>query len=285
MTKLTVTLGFLLGAALVTARANGQTGPAPAASDAAPTPTGTPEEKEEAVDFSELKATPSRHGKTTGLEVGVRTGYGIPIGNADGATPLHDVISGMVPIWVDLGYRATPSTYWGAYVQYGFGSMDTDPGKPEGPCASSIISCSTTDWRVGFSFHLHLAPTESFDPWIGTGVGIEVETFSVSGSGASNSVTSVGLEFANLELGGDWNVTPDFAVGPFVSFSLGQYQSIVSSIDGQSQGGDVADKAPHEWLVLGLRTTFDLALHPIQSSEHGHPSRRAREVRLTEAPL
>jgi hypothetical protein len=106
----------------------------------------------------------SRPAKTTGLELGLRSGYGLPIGAADGGTQMDDMLTGIVPLWVDAGYRFSPISYGGLYFQHGFGSLNTDSGKPESVCTSPGVSCSTSDVRFGFDLDVHFAPADAFDP-------------------------------------------------------------------------------------------------------------------------
>jgi len=61
------------------------------------------------------------HADETGVEIGVRTGYAIPLGNAAGDADLDQLYSGIIPLWFDLGYRLTPNVMIGGYFQYGFG--------------------------------------------------------------------------------------------------------------------------------------------------------------------
>jgi hypothetical protein len=75
------------------------------------------------------------------------------------------------------------------------------------------------------------------------------------------SSTGKGFEFINLHGGLDFNLSPGFGLGPFLSFSVGQYSSTSTSCSGSCTGltaesGDVADKAVHQWLLLGVRGTF-----------------------------
>ena len=90
---------------------------------------------------------------------------------------MTDMLTGIVPLWVDLGYRFTPITYGGIYFQHGFGSLNTDSGKPESACTSSGVSCSTSDVRVGVELDVHFTPDHAFDPWVGFGTGLEIQTF------------------------------------------------------------------------------------------------------------
>ena len=53
-----------------------------------------------------------------GVEVGFRSGYSLPFGNLSAYEGMGALFDGVVPIWVDAGYR-TPHLYVGAFFQYG----------------------------------------------------------------------------------------------------------------------------------------------------------------------
>ena len=271
MKRVFVLAGLASSLALSGGRALGQTPIAPASPTAA-SPDVAPAVAEpprspvaESRDDVPTDAPPrSRSAKTTGLELGLRTGYGLPIGAADGGTRMDDMITGIVPLWVDVGYRFSPSTYGGLYFQHGFGSLNTDSGKPESACTSPGVSCSTSDVRFGFDLDVHLAPANTFDPWLGFGTGFEIQTYTATGPAATATLHTFGLEYLNLQIGGNWNVTPALAVGPFVSFSLDEFKTIdLSTTSGQAPpgtNGDIADTRVHEWFVLGIRSTYDLKI-------------------------
>jgi hypothetical protein len=65
-----------------------------------------------------------------------------------------------------------------------------------------------------------------------------------------------GFEFLNLQVGGDFRVTEKLAVGPYLTYSFGQYGD--PSLEEPFKGIAVVDSAVHSWLNLGLRGKFDL---------------------------
>jgi hypothetical protein len=194
----------------------------------------------------------------SGFEFSLRTGFGLPIGAADGGTQMTDMLTHVVPLWVDLGYRPSPPIYVGIYFQHGFGSLNTG-GAAEQGCTRPGLSCTTSDVRLGIDLDVHLAPDETFDPWFGLGTGLEIQTFTVNGSAATATIRTMGPEYMNLHFGANWNVTRMFAVGPFLSLSFDQFQSISSdTTTGQSipgGSGQVADQTIHGWLLVGVRST------------------------------
>jgi hypothetical protein len=68
-----------------------------------------------------------------------------------------------------------------------------------------------------------------------------------------------GLEFVNLQAGGDFAISKMIGVGPFLSFSIGRYSSGEVEFSGTpAQTGAISKKEFHEWLVLGVRGSLSL---------------------------
>lgn len=211
----------------------------------------------------------------TGIELGLRTGYALPFGNASGGSTfttttgtttattmttgssLSDGVSGQIPLWVDVGYRFTPNFYIGGFFQYGFAFI---PNTAATGCGQSGVSCSGHDVMFGADAHYHVLPDAPFDPWIGLGFGYETLTFNLSQGSQSADVSGSGWQFVNFQVGGDYHVMPSFGVGPFVALSLGQYSSVSVSSGGSTTSTDIANKAMHEWLTFGLRGVYDISI-------------------------
>lgn len=194
----------------------------------------------------------------TGFEIGGRIGYGIPLGKAtgDATEDMNKGISGQVPLWLDIGGRVTPHIMIGAGLQYGFGILPSDVSDS---CNANNLDCSTHVIRIGPEIAYHISPFEKTDPWIGGGMGYEWWTLSQSGSGNELSVTARGIEFVNFQAGVDFAVGDSVGLGPFLSFSMGQYDHIDCSGAGcgltGSFSGSIDNKSLHEWFVFGFRVT------------------------------
>ena len=212
-----------------------------------------------------LAADPS----PTGVEVGLRLGYSIPLGKASGdqtvggqtvpGVNLSDIASSRIPIWIDAGYRFNPNMYVGAFLQYGFVSLASNYGG--GACQQNGVSCSAHDIQFGAMFAYHLMPDQTIDPWGGVGIGYETLSGSATVNGQDAGGGSYkGLQFLNLQLGADYKVMPNLGVGPFLSFSLGSYSSATATANGQSQDVQNFQSGLHEWLTLGVRGAYDIIL-------------------------
>lgn len=187
-----------------------------------------------------------------GLEIGIRAGYGLPLGSTagtlgGGSASFSDTVKGMFPLWADVGWRLNPNWYIGGFFQYGFGSV----GAAFTVCSQTGVSCSWNDMRAGLNVHYHFLPDGPVDPWLGLGAGYEWLS-----AGGNLSGTFHGFEFGNAQLGADYKVSPYFGVGPFVAFTVAQFTRVSDS----GTSGDIADKKIHDWLIFGLRGVFDFAL-------------------------
>jgi outer membrane protein W len=200
----------------------------------------------------------------TGVELGFRTGYGIPLGKASGSSAtnpngsnLSELYSGQIPLWFDAGYRFLPQVYVGAFFQYGFALINNNATTG---CGQNGVSCSGNDLMLGVDAHYHFLPDGQFDPWAGIGFGYEWANTSASAGSVSSSGQIAGLQFVNFQAGGDYKVLPNFGVGPFVTLSLGQYDTASVTVGAQTVSGDVQNKELHEWLTFGVRGAYDINL-------------------------
>jgi outer membrane protein W len=210
------------------------------------------------------RAEGGARGQGGAIQVGLRLGYGIPLGHVGrtaGDTSdqtLSSTIKGQIPIVLDAGYLFNSNLYLGLSFQYGFGFVGNE--SLDVACDQLGISCSTNDVRLGVNVQYHLSPAASFDPWVGFGVGYEWLGISFDAPSGSASGTASGFEFANVQAGGDIDLAPNLRVGPFVSLSVGQYGSVSVSGGPRSASEDIVDKSLHEWLLLGVRGTYDFWL-------------------------
>lgn len=201
-----------------------------------------------------LLLSPAARADDGAFELGARTGFTFPIGNAAGGdsngaglVALSDLFSGLIPLWLDAGYRFTPHIYLGAYFQYGHGlTRNCNPG----------YNCSGHDLMFGIDGRYHFLPRERVDPWVGVGVGYEVLSISVSGPGLSQDASFKGIEMLRLQGGLDFNITDAFHGGPFLAFSLGKYSSESTSGTLGGGSGDVVNKTFHELFTIGVRGAF-----------------------------
>jgi hypothetical protein len=200
-----------------------------------------------------------------GLSFGFRTGYALPAGSVDsvGGTneSLSTFVSGEVPLWFDAGYLLNPYFYVGAYFSYGIAQVPASAITTDGVqiCGLSTVSCTGSNLRVGVDVQFRVLGTSKLQPWVGLGfLGYESATFGASNnnSGVSASETLSGIEWVNPQLGFDYKFLPFLSAGLFAGISLSEYLGL--STNPSSATATLGDKALHEWIYMGARTSFDL---------------------------
>jgi hypothetical protein len=200
----------------------------------------------------------------SGIELGLRTGYAIPLGNyaGGGAGNVSDIVSGAIPIWIDAGYRiASPNLFIGAYFQYAIGLVANNAAQTVaggGQCGQGGLSCSANVLKYGIQAHYHIAPAANFDPWVGLGIGMESLNASASLNGTSGNGTLSGWDYLIFQAGGDFHVASSFGIGPMLMFSLGQYNNLSTGGAAGNTSASIQNTAMHEWLTFGVRGVFDI---------------------------
>jgi hypothetical protein len=190
-----------------------------------------------------------------GFDFGLRLGYALPMGDESSGSKLSDGLSGAIPIVLEAGYRINGNITVGALFQYGFAQVKDNMSTGCG----GAVSCSGSVMRLGiegiYNFNLDAVLT----PWVGIGTGYEWLGVSLSSGGQSGSASERGFEFLTVHVGGDYKLSPQVALGPFLSFSLGEYSTVSASAPGlASTSMDISNKAMHEWLQIGVRGKFGI---------------------------
>jgi hypothetical protein len=206
-----------------------------------------------------LKPAPATE-RDSGFTLAARFGLGLPMVNAladtsGTATPLGDVYNGQLPIWLDAGYRFASNWFVGAYLQLGIGIVNKDKLTA---CAQSGNSCKGSDVRLGIEGTYSFSAGRSFNPWIGLGTGYEWANLQSESPTGNGELTFKGWEYFNLQLGGDFTISRVFSLGPYVAFSLAQYQSLSLSGGVFTFSPEIANKKTHAWLQFGVKGTFNL---------------------------
>jgi hypothetical protein len=181
------------------------------------------------------------------LSVGLRAGYARPVGDLEKGLDQEDFITRQVPIQLDIDYRLLLGFTVGVYGSYGFAKA----GQTGTGCDLAGIDCQTaTIYRVGAQATFTL-PFPLVKPWLGAGVGYEWAK--VTREGARN-IGARGPEKLNLQLGIDADLF-HFRVGPFVTWTLGEYRR--SSVLNDGDAVNIVNTANHSYVYYGLRIRFD----------------------------
>jgi hypothetical protein len=201
-------------------------------------------------------ATPPPARGAQGISLGLRVGWGFPLGSLASGDKLGDNLNGMLPIGLDAGYRFSQAVYVGLFGQLG-------PAFVSGQVCPPILQCSATDLRAGVEARLALGGLLGLrrivpvDPWVGVGAGYESMTTHVSALGTESHTTNRGFEFGNIEVGADYTGIEPWRVGAFFTLTLTQYSRLTVAVPTGTSELAVPDPALHLWLIAGLRGSYD----------------------------
>ncbi len=195
----------------------------------------------------------------TGPQAGFRTGFALGSGKTTTADQsLSSVVSGSLPLWLDLGYRVIPSLFVGAYGQIGFAFL-----KKGDTCKGSDASCTGQDYRLGLELAYHFNAAGQYDPWVGIGAGYEWLKLNVHYSDTfygSYNTSLRGLEMVNVQLGLDVRPTRQGGIGPFVAFTMAQYNHYktahVTQESVEAAAGSVSASQTHQWIMFGIQGSY-----------------------------
>lgn len=208
-----------------------------------------------------------------GVEVGLRLGFSAAIGGvgdptwttlqANRSNQWGDYVSGLIPIWLDIGYRLTPHFYVGGFFQYDAALPNNNTlcgGQVYGYPLGDLSDCSGSDVIFGLAFRYHVRPDSPFAPWFGAGVGYEIfsfrEVYHVAGEANPFTMGVNGL-VAHLDFGFDYRPTSSLGVGPFVTLGLGRFSSCTYDWNNRSDCS-IANPALHALLMIGVRGDYAL---------------------------
>jgi opacity protein-like surface antigen len=195
----------------------------------------------------------------TGPQAGFRTGFAIGSGKTIGPNfDISEVVTGYLPLWLDVGYRILPSLFIGAYGQMGFVFL-----KQADNCKGSDASCTGQDYRLGAELIYHFNDDGRYDPWVGLGAGYEWLKLNVSFADTyrgSFNETLRGFELVNVQLGLDIRPTRQGGIGPFVAVALAQYNHIrfahVTPQKVDADADDISAPQAHRWIIFGIQGSY-----------------------------
>lgn len=181
-------------------------------------------------------AAPAR--ADTGVSLGLRSAYGLPMGDAFNSQSLGGRVTAGMPVWLEVDYSFTKHIYAGAHVQYGYVFVNDCPNG----------ACSGNNVRFGLDAGYRFLPDSLFSPWAGLGVGYEILNTNVQGS----DLRLRGFELLNLQAGLDLQLSRAVRFGPFAAVSFARYST--SSAGGVST--DIHERATHGWAQFGLAAAY-----------------------------
>jgi hypothetical protein len=216
---------------------------APAAVASSPPPPTTPPPATSA----EPPAEPEHEPSELGFSFGIRGSYATPFGSAVGGS-LNQVMLGLFPVGLDIGWFFSPNLYVGAYGVYGF-AVGVEPTSDT--CTDPDETCGATAITFGLTTEWHFRPHEFYDPWVGVGVAYEIINLTAGNQSTElqDQTNSLHGFDVSLRAGLDFKPKHYYGLGPFVELSSGHYARPPAT-DGVDPGSAFA---LHEWLGFGLR--------------------------------
>jgi hypothetical protein len=192
-----------------------------------------------------------------GARLGVAVGMGDVGGGYGDSLAMSDWTRGQVPLQLEMLFKATPQLAIGPYFSYGWARLGHDLESQV--CDVPGIACSASIVRLGVEALYTIPQRGQFEPWLGFGLGYEWSKLHASGAGVSGEIKFSGLEFLNLQVGGDFKVSRRFGLGPFMKLAFARYSNADATGDFSGMGPtDIPDEKVHEWLEIGVRGAFDL---------------------------
>ncbi|RUO93729.1 hypothetical protein D7Y11_07940 [Corallococcus sp. AB018] len=192
--------------------------------------------------------------KSSGLALGVRGAFGIPVGDSGTDLSLKDTFGSTVAPQVDVSYFFNRQLSLGAYFQYGIGSGPGDECADGADCKSKVL-------RFGIDLDYHFRPAGFVSPWVGVGVGYEIGSLEVGEGSNSAWFKLEGYDLGHAHFGVDLQLTRSIAVGPYISASVGQYNKGAIRLGNAAEiSNDLSDdeKQIHVWIQPGVRVQFRL---------------------------
>ncbi len=177
----------------------------------------------------------------------LRGGWAPSFGDAAANAPMSEIVRAQIPLQVDFLWRWGPLAA-GAYGSWGLALAGCDPG----------ARCSASSARVGAEATWTF-PTANpgLEPWAGAGAGYEWTARRRERAGTAVDWTYRGPEILSLQGGADFRVERRIAIGPFLLLALGRYSHLSLDTPEGNASGEIAGRAFHAWLEVGVRGTFD----------------------------
>lgn len=191
---------------------------------------------------------------SSGPELGLRLGLTTGSGEFEANRSLHHNVTGMLPLWVDAGYRFYDRWFVGVFWQYGLG-LSSATSKAE--CTTCVHSSIKYGIQVNYSF----LTTQSTRVWSGLGVGHQ--SFETVDEETKRGTAFAGWEPISVHLGSSWRPTDGVELGPFFSWSystMGSKSNVCYEPDRARCPAEEETSLPNAshiwWSTFGIRAVF-----------------------------
>jgi hypothetical protein len=183
------------------------------------------------------------------IEIAIGAGYAEGGGSVGTNRPdIEDVAGGGTALEVQIGYRVSPNL--------GIGLYGTIAEHEEGDLLDDTTSVFQA--TAGVQGTWHLRPTRTIDPWISLGSGWK--TMWLDPDGEDDVYVLHGTDLVRLQLGVDVRLSPEVAITPAVTGSVGTYfLEDARMSDGYEE---IEDREVSYSLFAGVLGRFDIGLAP-----------------------
>jgi hypothetical protein len=171
---------------------------------------------------------------TNHFVAGGSVSYALPFGTVSDGVDQRDRVGTGLGYGLDLGYGLSGHVVagvWGQLLTLGDGN----------DCSSN---CDATSYAGGAFVRYHLVQGLRFDPWLSFGIGYRSQSSNSFGEKKQYG----GLDWARLQIGGDWYALSQLGFGPVLELGAG---SFFSRPEEESAGG------VHWRFLVGLRVVAD----------------------------
>ncbi|HEU5072762.1 MAG TPA: hypothetical protein VFU02_01285 [Polyangiaceae bacterium] len=183
----------------------------------------------------ELPMTPpATDGLSGHFLLGAGAAYQKPLGKFGSGMRQSSQVDGGLSVTVDAGFGVSRQVVIGAWGQWF--------SLPEG---SECDECSATGFAGGPFVRFHLVQGLRFDPWLSFAVGYR----DLRLDDGTEELKFKGIDWARLQVGGDWYPARNLGFGPFLELVSGGY------FDRPEVAGDL--RTYWQWSA-GMRLVFDV---------------------------
>ncbi len=188
--------------------------------------------------YTTSKVPAITHAFEIGLGGGYTQGWG-DVGN--GMSSLDDLSKAGGTVELRLGYRATPHLTFGAYGSY---AQFAEGDRLSNTDVRSSTAGAFADW--------HFLPAGEIDPWVSLASGWRGEWLD-----GMDGVTSMnGWDIARLQVGVDFRMTPEVAIGPFIGAGVTTF--FTKEDAGETSFSNIQDPKANAFVFAGLEARFDV---------------------------
>jgi hypothetical protein len=183
--------------------------------------------------------------------IGAELGFAFPIGSLERGSRVTDVVRGLVPLGIEVGYRVQPRIALVVYAQY---AVDIPK-----LCAtaSDCLASLGHDIMLAVGSRLMLPPVGPLVPQLRALFGHEWFQSELSDQGVTSTRGYRGPLLASLQASGSLG-SDDRSVGLFGTLSAGVYSHRSLDTPAFNTGSFVDRPSLHFWLSFGFRGALSL---------------------------